>query len=130
MEERKKQGLKTLLFILLSMFFAGFLYAPLVRVVTPELMKELLVVLAISLFGFGFIGFQLEKTKFHKLQRDFLVASLYALFSIIFALLYISGVNSEILLTTFKHASIILFIGGLAYFLIILIVSIFFIDYL
>ncbi len=127
----KQERLITLLLILISFFLGGMLFRVLSITITKEIMQNLMIVLAISFLGLGFIGFQInEKSKYFKLQKDFLMTSLILLSSIIFSLIYILEDTSLQVETVFKHLSIIFSTSGLIYFLIILIISIFWIDYL
>lgn len=130
MKIQKKRLLITLALMFTAGVFSGMLFKCLQIAINREIMQSLIIVLAISFSGIGFTGFQIDKkSKYFKLQTSFLIASLIFLFSIIFSLLYILGGNT-VLTSFFRNSSIILSISGLSYFLAILIISIFWIDYM
>ena len=107
--------------IITSMLLTILFIQEILLLITPEFVKSLLMVAAFSTFGLGLIGFQInKKSGWVDFRLDFFSLTFIMLLSAIFGMLYLAFPFEFLPNITFGTQSILFFIGGIFYFLIII----------
>lgn len=109
----------TLMLILLSMFVGWIAVMNISFILNPLFFEKIILLMAISVVGLGFTAYGIDrKSEFIKIREDLFNANIILIFSLLTSILYLANQTA-----TWGFISMILFITGLVYFLLILIVS-------